>query len=114
MQNKTKTETVKPKVTKLKQIGFLIKGVSKCEMWGGGVGYRKMDAFKLPLKKITTKILLKNINDGQFGVANILGAFCEIYELYENNYTEHAESLFVGEIKEEEKEHILECFYNMG
>lgn len=60
---------------------YVVKGLADVTPWGGGDACIEMDPFNL--KSIKDEDLLKNLNDGGFGVESINGAICDIYENYE-------------------------------
>uniref|UniRef100_A0A6M3L7R5 Uncharacterized protein n=1 Tax=viral metagenome TaxID=1070528 RepID=A0A6M3L7R5_9ZZZZ len=69
------------KTLTLKKVGYVVKGMADLKPWGGGNACIEMTPFKI--KRISDKILMDNINDAGFGVENINGAICDIYEDYE-------------------------------
>lgn len=89
----------KPRKTlTLGMTGYIVKGVSDVEMWGGGNGCIEMDGFRVR-GKIEEKTLLESINDGGFGVQKINGAICDIYEDYEGTLV-FAKTITVGKVSE--------------
>lgn len=83
------------KVT-LKQVGYRITGTAYLKSWGGGEGTIEMDAKEIK-GKITKDRLLNCINDGQFGCEKILNADIDVYDLFENHYTELNRTIYAGE-----------------
>jgi len=85
------------KTITLKKTGYLIKGVADLTSWGGGKGCILMKPFRIG--NIQKKTLLANINDNGFGVENINGAICDIYEDFEGTL-QYYKTLEVGKISE--------------
>lgn len=94
---------VKP--IELKFTDYMVKGVSDVAMWGGGKGCIIMNSFHL--KETSKKTLLKNINDGGFGVENINGAICDIYRNYEGTLR-YYKTVEVGKVTDHTREYQAE------
>ncbi len=91
------------KVT-LNHVGYYISGLSDLTLWGGGNANIEMKPFTVKrLREIRTKI-----NDNGFGVQNINGAICDVYDLYEHNYKEYNRTITINKISE----YTFECYIN--
>ena len=86
----------------LKKTGYIVKGISDLTPWGGGNACIEMEPFAV--KTIDTKTLLTNINDGGYGVQNINGAICDIYENYEGTLKFY-KTVTVGKVSETTREY---------
>ena len=80
----------------LKQVGYQITGTAYLKMWGGGEGEIEMDIVEIT-GKITKKKLLNCINDAGFGCEQITDADIDVYDLFENHYTELNRTIYAGE-----------------
>lgn len=77
--------------------GFVVKGVADLTLWGGGNGYIVMEPFTT--NSLQKKILLSKINDNGFGVANINGAICQVYENFEGTLR-YYKTIYVGDVSD--------------
>ena len=82
------------KTVTLKHVGYKIEGNAQIELWGGGYGGITMDSNTIKGNVTKTKIL-GCINDGQFGCVSIEEAKVDIYDLYENGYTEYNRTITI-------------------
>ena len=71
----------------LKRIGRRCKGTALLNLWGGGQGEITMDEWDT--EKGDRESIVKGVNDGQFGCESIESAKVEVFDLYENGYTEY-------------------------
>ena len=85
------------KTLTLKKTGYTVKGVSDLTLWGGGNACIEMKPFEI--KDIKKKTLLTNINDNGFGVENINGAICDIYENFEGTLR-YYKTITIGKVSE--------------
>ena len=90
------------KTLELKMVGYTVKGISDLNPWGGGNACIEMTPFKV--SRINKKALIDNINDSGFGVENINGAICDIYEDYEGTLR-YLKTVRVGKISKNTETH---------
>lgn len=76
------------KTKTLKQKGWIVAGTAVLHLWGGGTGEIQMNETFVPLGQMSKDNLMRCINDGRFGCMQILSAYVEIYDAYENGYRE--------------------------
>jgi len=93
---------MKEKTLTLKLTGYIVKGISDLNSWGGGNACIKMKPFNV--KSINKKNLLDNINDNGFGVESINGAICDVYENFQGTLR-YLKTIIVGTISEHTKEY---------
>jgi hypothetical protein len=79
------------KTVTLKKVGYRCSGTAVINLWGGGQGEVNMDSWKT--KNKSKKSIVKGVNDGQFGCESIESAIVYVDDLYENNYTEHMDTI---------------------
>ena len=91
------------KTITLKKIGYIVKGISDLTDWYGQNGCIEMKPFKT--KGISKRTLLKNLNDGGFGVQSINGAICDVYEDFEGTLR-YIKTVEVGSTSD----HTRECY----
>ena len=82
---------------------YVVRGLADVTPWGGGNACIEMDSFRV--KSIKEDELLKNLNDGGFGVERINGAICDIYENYQGTL-KFLKSKRVGTVSE----HTVEAY----
>ena len=83
------------KTVTLKHVGYLITGEVEVVFWGGGTGFLQMDETKIPAESFTKSALLSAINDGKYGVEEIMSADLRILDLYQNGYVEFNRRVWV-------------------
>jgi hypothetical protein len=89
------------KTITLKKTGYYIQGQADLSLWGGGNASIEMTPFKV--KDIKEKTLLENINDAGFGVEEINGAICCIYEDFEGTH-KYLKTVEVGKVSDNTRE----------
>lgn len=81
------------KTITLKKQGYYIEGTASLITWGGGKASIPMKSFNVQhLKEIKD-----NINDNGFGVQEITGAICEIYESF-GVHKEYKRQIVIGKV----------------
>ena len=62
--------------------GYVISGVVLVRHWGGSKGYLAMNPVFIPTDKLSHTAIKHAVNDGQFGVEDILEAEINISDAY--------------------------------
>ena len=94
----------------ISRVGVRVEGTAKLHMWGGGIGYTRMDDFDLMAPDISLDIsdddlrkkIKDNLNDAGFGCESIDGAIVDVYDLYESGFAIYTGELIVGDISSED------------
>jgi hypothetical protein len=84
----------------LDKVGYLLKGVAKIKTWYGNMRFINMNNVKVD--NIDEKTIEDNINDAGFGCQEIMGAYVDIYELFEEDVTIYCKSVRVGDMTEDD------------
>ena len=85
---------MKPKQKIITQTGIVISGEVQINLWDGGQGAIPMDSTFLPNDKITSKNILRCINDGGFGCESIESGDIVIEIMYDNYSREYNRAIF--------------------
>ena len=83
------------KTLTLEMTGYIMKGVADITLWGGDKACIEMTPVRV--RNINEEYLKTHINDAGFGVENINGAICDIYEDYEGTL-QYKETITIGEV----------------
>lgn len=81
---------------KLKQIGYLVGGLANINLWGGGQGEIEMHPKTIFLNELSKDNLLRCVNDGGFGCESIEDVTMDIFDLFENNYSEFNRTIIIS------------------
>ncbi len=81
----------------LNHVGYRCKGIAVLNLWGGGQGDMAMDEWDT--KKGDRESIAKGVNDGRFGCESIESAKVEVFDLYENGYTEYDNTIEFSKIE---------------
>ena len=93
----------------IKQVGYVIEGLTALALWGGGEGCIPMEPVRLDQENFPTKEQIREaINDNGFGVECMEGAVVRVDTLYEHGAKTYGDAQFVNLDKGYSDRHVME------
>ena len=93
----------------IKQIGYIIVGMTALDLWGGGEGVIPMKPVTINQESFpTAEQIRESINDNGFGVQAMEGAVVRVDTIFEHGARTYGEAQYINLDKGYSDEHVME------